>query len=70
MNPGDTSWSDTERRPICSTSGKVIFSKKDALTKKNYLMKIGRERNLRAYECEDCGWWHLTKNKTYGNGRK
>lgn len=40
-------------------SGKVSYSKKDALTAKNRREAEGSER-LRLYECPWCGCWHLT----------
>jgi hypothetical protein len=53
------------RRNICSTSGKVMFDKRGAQTKMNYLLKIGTERNLRIYPCPNCGGWHLSSNNSH-----
>lgn len=53
---------NTERRPI-GKCGKVCFDKKAAQTKVNWLLKMGREKYLRIYNCSDCDAWHLTKLK-------
>lgn len=48
--------------PVCNKTG--YPSKKDALTKRNYILnnrKRNRPDKLRAYPCPDCGLWHLTK---------
>ncbi len=52
------------KRPLCRC-GKVCFDKKTALTKKNDLVRKGREKYLRVYQCPDSDTWHLTK--TYDN---
>lgn len=49
----------TERRRLC-TCGKVAFSKKDAQTKRNALIKHGNGRDFRLYQCHLSDYWHLT----------
>lgn len=54
-----------DRKPVC-VCGKIGFSKKDALTKKNWLENKGRVRQLRIYQCDiDSNYYHLTKTKYY-----
>lgn len=51
------------RRSNCAC-GKIMFDKKTAQTKANYLMKVIKsEKYLRVYQCELSGYWHLTKRK-------
>lgn len=57
-----------ERHPR-GTCGKIIFSKKDAQTKRNTLMKLGNEKYLRIYPCDICSGWHLTKAVYFGKRR-
>lgn len=51
---------DYDRRKI-GKCGKVCFDKRTAETKRNYLLKLGREEYLRIYNCPICNCWHLTK---------
>lgn len=51
-------WQERRSKGVC---GKVIFDKKTAQTKKNFLERRGNERELRIYYCEECNGWHLTK---------
>ena len=44
-------------------NGKVCLKKKDAETRRNWLMKEGKEDYLRIYECPFCNFWHLTSKK-------
>lgn len=46
----------------CPESGKVMFTKREAQTRGNELMKAGRGR-LRVYCCPHCNRWHLSKQK-------
>ena len=54
-----------------STCGKKGYTKKDAQTARNLRTKgrqeIRRHRPkfLRAYECPNCGWWHLTHQRKH-----
>lgn len=48
-------------RCVC---GKIAFDKKSALTKKNSLERLGRER-LEIYQCRRADTWHLTKLDRY-----
>lgn len=50
-----------QRKKECLKCGKIAFTKKDAQTKKNYLLKRGAEKYLRIYQCGD--YWHLTSQK-------
>ena len=45
----------------CQISGKVCFSKRDAQTKANFYRSRGNEDYMRAYHCEVCNAWHITK---------
>lgn len=53
-----------ERKPICKC-GKVGFDKKSAQTKANWLVKRGKEKRLRIYQCNLSDYWHLTSTKTH-----
>lgn len=52
---------------VCSTSGKAMFPTEEramqsverAWTKKDWAPTHGR-MPMRAYLCDDCGWWHMT----------
>lgn len=62
-------FSPSERKTKC-VCGKICFDKKTAVSKKHWLEKRGREKELRVYQCnEDDSNWHLTKtslnNKMY-----
>lgn len=46
-------------KEYCETSGKVMFSKKDAATAANKRFKEDHEE-LRIYPCPYCSHWHLT----------
>lgn len=48
---------ERSERCVC---GKICFSKKTAQTKKNFLEKMGKEKNLRIYQCTMSDFWHLT----------
>lgn len=46
--------------------GKISFDKKGAQSKRNQLLKLGKESYLRIYQCAYSDTWHLTselKNK-------
>lgn len=43
--------------------GKVCFDKKSAQTKMNWLLKQGKARYLRIYQCPICNSFHLTHVK-------
>lgn len=47
-------------REYCEETGKLCYDKRSAITAKNKRYKEDRI-NLREYECEHCGCWHLTK---------
>jgi len=49
--------------------GKVMFTKIEAQTKRNWLLKRGNERYLRIYPCPESNTWHLTKTMHH-KGRK
>lgn len=62
----------TDHRQRIYCEGKLIYSKKEAISAKNLREKgrgkqgRGRRRkkpakNLRAYHCPQCNGWHLTK---------
>ncbi len=57
------------RAPRCQGGGKVVFDKRTAQSKKNFLEKLGRERSLRIYHCPACNGWHITKQQPYGKTR-
>lgn len=57
MNQKEDYTGHSRERGVC---GKVKFDKKSAQTKRNWLMKKGREDLLRIYHCEFCNAWHLT----------
>ncbi len=59
---------DYDRHEI-GPCGKIKFSKKNAATKRNSLLKMGKEKYLRIYSCFVCNAWHLTK-ATYHNGKE
>jgi len=48
-----------KERGVC---GKVVFDKKTAQTKKNWLMTHGVADDLRIYPCKRCAGWHLTSS--------
>jgi hypothetical protein len=50
----------TERKQRCKC-GKVAFDKKTAQTKKNFLLRLGNEKDLRIYQCPVSNNWHITK---------
>lgn len=52
----------------CPTTGKVMFDKKTAITARNKRWKESRV-GLREYQCDDCGYWHLTRGSFY-NGKR
>ena len=58
-----------QKNPI-GKCGKVSFSKRDAATKRNFLMKEGTEKYLRIYRCPICTGspWHLTNTKDWDRG--
>lgn len=58
------SFASAERKKIC-VCGKVCFDKRSAQTKKNWLVKKGREKFLRIYQCDQSNYWHLTSTKTH-----
>jgi len=52
----------------CKSTSKVCLSKKDAYSKKNFLIKKIGKKNLRIYHCLFCNFWHLThQDKNYEN---
>jgi hypothetical protein len=55
-------------KTICQVTHKVCYTKKDALTTKNKMLK-GRSRikakPQRAYHCEHCNFWHLTSHRMF-----
>lgn len=53
---------DYERRKRCKC-GKISFDKKTAQTKMNDLIRRGKERFLRIYQCPKSDSWHLTSQK-------
>src|ERR1039458_3666500 len=52
---------DLERRAKCRC-GKVSFDKRGAQGKRNQLMKLGKVKKLRIYQCPLLDTWHLTSN--------
>jgi hypothetical protein len=66
-----------ELAPACETEidscGKVRFSKREAETELGQSMGRARynpnRREQRAYECNLCGWWHLTSTANTVRGR-
>ena len=52
----------SERNKICKC-GKVCFDKKSAQSKRNSLIRMGKERYLRIYQCDISDCWHLTKKE-------
>lgn len=55
----------------CRTSGKRMLDKKGAMTVANS-SKIVHNKEMRAYECPDCGAWHVATNdyKDFSNKRR
>lgn len=55
--------------PLCITTKKVCYSKKDAETMRNYRTE-GKSTNhaeyLRIYPCPYCKAWHLTSSEMFG----
>lgn len=47
-----------KERKLCPETGKTSYSSKDRARK---AMK-GLSHRLRAYRCNDCNFWHLTKD--------
>ena len=39
---------------------KAAYSRKQALTQANTLLKQGFAKYVRPYKCKNCGYWHLT----------
>ena len=39
---------------------KAAYSRKQALTQANMLLKQGFAKYVRPYKCKFCGYWHLT----------
>lgn len=55
------------RRRRCEWTAKVCFTEEEA---RRWLAdyrrrKHPRARRMRAYRCDLCGTWHLTKRRTY-----
>ena len=57
--------SGPKRYPKCEETGKIAFSKKQAVYKSNHLQKKGNRRRIRVYQCEHCDGWHMTKASLY-----
>lgn len=55
------------RKDLCPIANKVCFDKKTAMTKRNSLLRMGREKFLRVYQCGD--HFHITKDRWF-NGKK
>lgn len=51
-----------DRKESCKC-GKVCFDKRGAQTRRNELIKHGREKYLRIYQCDLSNAWHLTKKE-------
>lgn len=51
--------------PRCDKSGKVGFPSRDQAEARALFIVafMKREEHLRAYQCPQCGRWHLTKRK-------
>lgn len=49
----------------CMITDKVMYTREDAVKKRDELRVNRIDRYLRAYLCQFCGWWHLTHKKTY-----
>lgn len=43
--------------------GKKIYDKKGAITVKNFRGKKQQKGYLRIYQCNICGYWHLTHHE-------
>lgn len=55
----------------CKTD-KVVYDKKGAITLVNLTMELHHIK-MRAYNCPDCGWWHLSsvgKHKPFRHSAK
>ena len=63
-NPNKLRLAPPVHNPTC-VCGKVMFDKKGAQSKRNSLLRMGREKNLRIYQCPQSDGWHLTKQKWF-----
>lgn len=54
---------ETGRKKRCEATGKTMFAKRDAQSKRNFLLRIGKEKFLRIYLCELCNSHHLTSQE-------
>ncbi len=51
----------SDRPPVCEESGKASFTSKGKAMQYAGRHYAARKARMRAYRCERCSYWHLTK---------